>query len=215
MKKKCVLDNSAPLLNPGVLRVAHGGSGAKAPPLPRARISLAGVAVSQWLMKQRWQAGCWLHQCVLRNTLVGLKHGFYEPERSVFAVDEKTHAHTRQSTHMCSRRERKEGTEGSKREMAREEGTRNTERRKEGERQEMQNMSFFIKKGVEEGRRTRIRRTIQKKIIFFNLSVFQSPTFSFLFTIPLYVCVSWFVMLQENKFGFPFPQIISIHRSEL
>jgi len=23
------------------------------------------------LWKQRWQAGCWIHQCVLRNTLAG------------------------------------------------------------------------------------------------------------------------------------------------
>jgi len=43
---------------------------------------LRGVGVeTRWLgwqflnglEKQRWQAGCWLHQCVLRNTLAGSK----------------------------------------------------------------------------------------------------------------------------------------------
>jgi len=29
------------------------------------------------LQKQRWQAGCWLDQCVLRNTLTGSKRSFY------------------------------------------------------------------------------------------------------------------------------------------
>ena len=31
------------------------------------------------LQKQRWQAGCWLNQCVLRNTLAGSKTWFLCP----------------------------------------------------------------------------------------------------------------------------------------
>jgi len=30
-------------------------------------------------MKQRWQVGCWLHECVLRNTLAGSKTWFLRP----------------------------------------------------------------------------------------------------------------------------------------
>jgi len=43
----------------GPTPVARGGSGAKAPPLAARP-------------KQRWQAGRWLHQCVLKNSLAGL-----------------------------------------------------------------------------------------------------------------------------------------------
>jgi len=47
----------------GPTPVARGGSGAKAHPLAA-------------LPKQRWQARCWLHQCVLRNMLAGSKTWF-------------------------------------------------------------------------------------------------------------------------------------------
>ena len=50
------------------------------------RVSRGGVE-TRWLVwqflngsqKQRWQAGCWLHQCVLRNTLAGSKTWFLCP----------------------------------------------------------------------------------------------------------------------------------------
>jgi len=32
---------------------------------------------------QRWQAGCWLHQCVLRNTLAGSFRCFLCPEMTL------------------------------------------------------------------------------------------------------------------------------------
>ena len=46
-----------------------------------------GGCITRWLgrqflnglYKQRWQAGCWLHQCVLRNTLAGSKTWFRCP----------------------------------------------------------------------------------------------------------------------------------------
>ena len=45
--------------------------------------SLGGLETRWWgwqflngLWKQRWQAGCWLHQCVLKNTLAGSKPWF-------------------------------------------------------------------------------------------------------------------------------------------
>jgi len=50
----------------GPTPVARGGSGAKAPPLAARP-------------KQCWQAGYWLHQRVLRNTLAGSKTWFLCP----------------------------------------------------------------------------------------------------------------------------------------
>ena len=52
----------------------------------KVRVSTGGVE-SRWLgwqflnglQKQRWQAGCWLHQCVPRNTLAGSKTWFLCP----------------------------------------------------------------------------------------------------------------------------------------
>ena len=49
----------------------------------KVRVSTGGVE-TRWmgwqflygLQKQRSQAGCWLHQCVLRNTLAGSKTWF-------------------------------------------------------------------------------------------------------------------------------------------
>jgi len=50
----------------GPAPVARGGSMAKAPPLAARP-------------KQRWQAGFWLHQCVLKNSLAGSKKRFLCP----------------------------------------------------------------------------------------------------------------------------------------
>jgi len=36
------------------------------------------------LQKQNWQAGCWLHQCVLRNTLAGSKTWFLCPRMTLY-----------------------------------------------------------------------------------------------------------------------------------
>jgi len=55
----------------GPTPVARGGSGAKDPPLAAPT-------------KQRWQAGCWLHECVLRNTLAGSKTWFLCPGMTLY-----------------------------------------------------------------------------------------------------------------------------------
>jgi len=38
------------------------------------------------LSKQRWQAGCWLHQCVLRNMLAGSKTWFLCPGMTLYSI---------------------------------------------------------------------------------------------------------------------------------
>jgi len=58
--------NSKILRISGPTPMARGGFGAKAPPLAARP-------------KQHWQAGCWLDQCVLKNTLAGSKTWFLCP----------------------------------------------------------------------------------------------------------------------------------------
>jgi len=59
------------LRNSGPTPVARGGSGAKAPPLAARP-------------KQSWQAGGWLHQCVLRNSLAGSFRWFLCPRTLLY-----------------------------------------------------------------------------------------------------------------------------------
>jgi len=65
-KSEINAQKSQNLWTSGPTPVACGGCGAKAPPLATRP-------------KQRWQAGCWLHQCVLKNTLAGSKTWFLCP----------------------------------------------------------------------------------------------------------------------------------------
>ena len=48
------------------------------------RNPLAGWQFLNGLQKQRWQAGFWLHQCVLRNSLAGSKKRFLFPESVLY-----------------------------------------------------------------------------------------------------------------------------------
>jgi len=46
---------------------------------------LAGWQLFNGLQKQRWQAGCWLHQCVLRNSLGGSFRWFLCPGTTLYS----------------------------------------------------------------------------------------------------------------------------------
>jgi len=59
--------------------------------LSKTRVSTGGVETCllgcqflNGLSKQRWQAGCWLHQCVLRNTLAGSFRWFICPGMTLY-----------------------------------------------------------------------------------------------------------------------------------
>jgi len=62
----------------------------------KVRVSTGSVE-TRWLgwqflnsyKKQRWQAGCLLHQCVLRNTLAGSKTWFLCPETLLYPINYK------------------------------------------------------------------------------------------------------------------------------
>jgi len=98
LDSKANAQESQNLRNSGPTPVARGGSGAKAPPLAARP-------------RQRWQAGCWLHQCVLRNTLAGSKTWILCPGMTLYdsAIKNDTLKERSENAKKKKRKEWKEG----------------------------------------------------------------------------------------------------------